>query len=253
MIRRPAGLPVQKKGLDPISLLVAVGIAACGGAGADEGDGSGNGGSGNSGLTGTGNQGNGNSGTGAGGSSSSGTGGGEVCHPTLENGWCADAPSCECEVTSWYPNMPCPGLDENGDKIPDAIGNVCFPGHNQCGCDLPLGEDYQAPDAECIQYIGGDTWVKVGEPDIKGPIGSSYKENGQLRMAGLGPSYIDYYDGCVVSARKIVWNQTNRDQYDFAEGEFSPDCKTITMNYFHAGEAEPFETVQVVWLHHPGA
>ena len=239
--RRPAGLPVQV-----FIVLAAFVIAACGGAGADEGDNGGDGGSGNAGLTGTGNQGNsGNSGTGAGGSTSSGTGGGEVCHPTLENGWCKDAPSCECESTPYISGAPCP----------TSVGNVCFPGHNQCGCDLPLGEDYVAPDAECIQYIGGDTWVYVGQPDWKGSIQGGYGDYGQLHMnsGGLIGPYADYYDGFVVSARKIFWNQANRDQYDFSEGEFSPDCKTITMHHFHAGESQPVATEQAVWLHHPGA
>lgn len=246
IFRRPAGLPVQVF----IILLAAFVIAACGGAGANEGDDNGGGGSGNSGLTGAGNQGNGNSGTGAGSSTSSGSGGGgEVCNPTMENGWCKDAPSCECEFTPFIPDAPCPGLDKNGNKIPGAVGNVCTPGHNQCGCDLPLGEDYMAPDANCIWYIDGDTWVPVGFPDGKGTIGSKYRENGQLYASGIIAPYSEFYNGFVVSARKIAWNLANRDQYDFAEGEFSEDCKTITMRYYRSGENEPYGTGQVVWLH----
>lgn len=238
MFRRPAGLLVLMFGA-----LLAFIVSACGGAGTDGGGNDGDGGSG-SGLSGTGNQGNGgNPGTGAGGgSSSSGSGGGgEVCHPTLENGWCKDAPSCECEPTPYIADAPCP----------TSVGNVCFPGHNQCGCNLPLGEDYVAADAECVGYISGDTWVTVGDPDAKGTIGHEFGENDQLYMGGKLSPYSEFYDHFTVSARKIVWNFANRDQYDFSEGEFGGDCKTITMNHFHAGENEPFETEQAIWLHHP--
>ncbi len=240
------------------TLIVFALVAACGGEDPASSSSSSSSSGGGSGSTSTSSGGAGSSSTSSGGAggegastSSGGAGGsssssGEVCHPSKDDPLvqnCAPDAKCTCNETPYLPEAPCPSQ----------IGNVCSPGHNQCGCDLPLGEDYILPDPECMTYIDGDTW---GDKDGKhGDAISETDDNGQqeAHFSHLG-SGAPYFTGFKIQGEKIIWNQANRDQYESAEGEFSGDCKQITMRYYKPlkgdGELPPSSTAIITFLHH---
>jgi hypothetical protein len=147
----------------------------------------------------------------------------------------------------------CATAEENELYICPEDANVCSPGHNQCGYDLPKGQDYVLPDKECLQYMDGDTW---GDKDGKhGEATSETDENGQLeanlQYLGFGEPY---FHGFKVQGKTLYFNQANRDSYESAEGEFSGDCKQITMRYYQPmkgdGELPPYATASITFLHH---
>ncbi|MBU1033125.1 hypothetical protein KJ937_04310 [Patescibacteria group bacterium] len=157
-----------------------------------------------------------------------------MCSPTFSSDeeWCTAAEDMELYI--------CPeGL------------NVCTSDHNQCGYDLPEGEDYVPPDAECKKFIDGDTWVD--EDADQGKALSEYDENGQLEVGfGVLSHSAPYFSNFKVSGKKIVWNRGNADSYESAEGEFGSDCEQITMRYYKGGkgdEIQPWLTRVIVWLH----
>jgi hypothetical protein len=111
------------------------------------------------------------------------------------------------------------------------------------------------PDKECLQYIDGDTWGdEEAEKDI---VSSHLNENGQLEFHGLlSPFSCSYYNGLLLQGKKILWNQANRDEYESGEGEFSGDCKQITMRFYKPmkgdGDLPPYTTQIITFLHHGG-
>lgn len=168
-----------------------------------------------------------------------GTGGGDVCHPTLENGWCANE-ACECLPTdtseeSWcanWPNICPPGV------------STCGLGHNHCGYDLPLGEDYVAPDPTCIGYVDGHTWSGQNGPDTVQPPLEPYDKNGQYHV-GFGSllgGEAGYYNGFIMSGLKFYWNRSIAAGFESGEGEITPDCESITVRFYYEGETTPYKT-----------
>ncbi|MBI4139074.1 hypothetical protein HY479_02890 [Candidatus Uhrbacteria bacterium] len=217
-------------------------LAACGGNGETSSSGSG--------ASGAGNAGSGGSGTGTGGGnggSGTGTGGGNgVCHPTLDNGWCAGAESCECLETLNTSEAFCTEMAEQGLDMCPPDGNTCEPGHNRCGYDLPKGEDYIAGD--CESHVSGDTWVLVG-PGYETTAGSKKNPNNQLVLGGVGSCGSENCNGLTVSGKKLYGYRFIREVVDTAEGEFSEDCRTITMRYYPVGSTQPSDTEEYSWLH----
>jgi hypothetical protein len=218
-----------------VLMATAILLIACGsGDGAVNWD-NGDGGAGNTSATGS------NTGSGSSGGSA------EVCHPTMENGWCEGATNCEC-LQSEDEQAFCDAWKADG-LCPDD-GNKCTPGHNQCGYNLPKGADYQAPFEKCVPYLNSH-WREVG-PQYDGEIGNSWVANGQLSVGGIiQPSSSEaygYYTSYSMSSNLLCWNLFNRDSFESAEGKISEDCETIDMSYFKPGSTEPYVTKQFVFI-----
>jgi hypothetical protein len=179
--------------------------------------------------------------------SGSSSGNGEVCNPTMENGWCADADNCECLPTDSTSEEACAASPE----LCPPDGNKCTPGHNQCGYNLPKGADYQSPVEKCVPYLNGNTWREVG-PQYDGEIGNELEANGQLGVGGLirpdSDEAYSYYTSYSMSGSLLCWNLFNRDNFESAEGKISEDCETIDMSYFKPGSTEPYVTKQFVFI-----
>ena len=232
-------------------------LAACGGNGTSSPS-SGDGGNGNS-TSSTSSSG--TSASGGGGNSSSGSGGGGstgVCGPTPENPFgdaCEIGDTLECPKDGATTDEFCEawqaeGLDlcpPDGNKFTINEEGVHF---NDCGYDLPKGEHYQMPN-ECKDFVNGDTWVMVGDPDNPFTIGTAWYAYGQLdiSIAGDGGAYDS---GGNMSGNRIYWNRFNIDVAGSTEGEFGPDCKTITKRFYDVGGETPIDEKEFVWSHHPG-
>ncbi len=226
-------------------------LAACGGNGTSSpssGDG------GNSSTSSTSSSG--TSANGGGGNNSSGSGGGGsagVCGPTPENPFgdaCEIGDTLECPKDGATTDEFCEawqaeGLDlcpPDGNKFTINEEGVHF---NDCGYDLPNGEHYLMPN-DCKDFVNGDTWVPYGSPDYPFTIGTSWYAYGQLGFPAGGG---DYDFGGIMSGNRIYWNRFNRDIADSSEGEFSPDCKTLTERFFHPNEDVPYIVSVNVYSH----
>ncbi|MEO5927805.1 MAG: hypothetical protein ABIO72_03725 [Patescibacteria group bacterium] len=168
--------------------------------------------------------------------------GSDACHPTEADPYCLNAPSCQCNA------MPA-GMPAEA-PCPNNAGNVCEPGHNQCGCDLEMGTDYQAPDTQCANNVDGDTWEWEDGQNASATY-SETNANGQLTTsfgAAFSPD-VSYFNGFVVSAKSLNFNLANQAMLDYCSGEFSADCKSVTLSCWHAGESTPFKQKTLVYVH----
>lgn len=178
---------------------------------------------------------------GDGGSTTISTGGNpNVCTPTIVDVTCSGADTCACEPmgVSMPPEAACPST----------AGNVCEPGHNQCGCDLPMGTDYVPPDPTCIGYVNGDTWGVEGTA-FSDPLDWSAAPNGQT-IVGFGSLFgpdAPYYKGMIMSGKSLYWNRANQ-MLENCSGEFSPDCKRISINCVDGSGATTVDGA-LVYLH----
>ncbi|MBU1349146.1 hypothetical protein KJ781_03710 [Patescibacteria group bacterium] len=216
--------------------------AACGG-GTDTNEGDGGGG-GNTTTTGSGNTGSGSSTTTDTTSTGSGGGGGSVCNPTLENDFCANADSCDCLPTDTTEDSWCDAYEAVSVFIcPDGV-DVCTPGHNTCGYDLPPGEDYVPADATCVTFVNGDGWAGNGtQSNIQSPY-DPYDANDQLHI-GFGSLFVgesEYYTNFTMSGKKFYWNRANASQYESGEGEIADNCTSLEVRFYGAGESTPYAT-----------
>jgi hypothetical protein len=229
-------------------------LAACGGNGTSSPSSGDNGGSGNSTSS---------SGTGAnnggGGTASSGTGGGGstgVCGPTPEDPLatkCKTGDVCVCPKDTSTSDEFCEAWLAEGLDLCPSDGNTCgideegVP-YNKCGYDLPKGERYQLPN-DCKNFVNGDTWIRVGNPDNPFTIDTSWFAYGQLDYPKACTGGVDYCSSGIMSGSRIYWNLYNNDKAESSEGEFSPDCKTITTSAYHPHEATPYSTIEFVHSH----
>lgn len=231
-------------------------LAACGGNGTSSPS-SGDGGNGSTSSTSS----SGTSANGGGGSSSSGSGGGGstgVCGPTPEDplaSKCQAGDVCVCPVEKLGPTDPewCAAWEAEGVYICTEGSNTCgfddqgVP-RNACGVDLPKGEYYQLPNG-CKDFVRNDTWVPYGYPDKAFDMATSWLAYGQLQLP-IGCDLGAYCDGTIMSGNDLYWNRYNKDTLPSTEGEFSPDCKTITLRYYDAGEPSPYGEGVYVWSFH---
>jgi hypothetical protein len=163
-----------------------------------------------------------------------------VCTPSSGDLTCSSADSCECEDmgVTMPPEAACP----------TTVGNICSPGHNQCGCDLPMDTDYVAPDSTCIKYVDGDTW---------GVEGTSFSDivtwepapNGQylVKFRSLFGPEASYYRGMTLSGKTFSWNQANQ-MLENCGGTFSADCKSIDISC-QDGTGTPTVGGTLVYIH----
>ncbi|MCI0479370.1 hypothetical protein L0Y59_02390 [Candidatus Uhrbacteria bacterium] len=168
-----------------------------------------------------------------------GAGGAEPCYPTAENGFCADADSCECRPMIGTRDEWCDAYENIGVNICPDGSDVCTPGHNRCGYDLPPGVDYESADPTCVTFVNGDKWAGNG---VQSNVSSDVNENGQRGVAfGImfGGS-AEYYNGFIMSGRTFYWNRANAAGYESGVGEISPDCKSITVRFYDAGQDQPY-------------
>ncbi len=177
------------------------------------------------------------------------TGSDVVCHPSKNDPLIQDCPSdaqCECNPTKTTDQAWCDTWTKQDIHLCPADANKCSPGHNQCGYDLPKGEDYILPDSECLEYVDGDTWA--GDTVVK----AVYNANGQheIRFGLLEPSIL-YFNGFLIHGRKLLWSNANQTSYEWAEGYFNGDCKQITINYYSpldgGSEQIPGHTTTFSW------
>ncbi|MFA5935971.1 MAG: hypothetical protein WC787_03925 [Patescibacteria group bacterium] len=206
---------------------LSLSIPACG-------DG-GTGGSGNDGEGGgacdsdCGGDGPGNGGSGLG----SNTGGNpNACTPTFDNLTCEGAATCNCAAMTAMPAEA---------ACPNQMGNVCTPGHNQCGCDLPVDTDYVPADEECVSFVNGDTWQDV-TGQFFDTAGWDYNDNGQ-RQIGFGSLFLPeddfYYTGLIMSGRSLQWNLANP-MLERCDGIFTADCLNVTLRCYHGSETSAY-------------
>lgn len=207
------------------------------GSGGDDGSGGATSTSDNSSSTGMG-----NTTTGSSMSTNSTSSGSDVCNPSDADPFCTEALSCACNA------MPA-GMPAEA-PCPNSAGNVCEPGHNQCGCDLPMGEDYQTPDTTCKNHVKGATW-QWSDGQYPSLATSEPNSNGQLTVyfhAAFQPD-LPYYHGFVMSNRTLSFNLANEAMLDYCTGEFASDCKSITLSCWHPGESAPYVEQDLVWVH----
>jgi hypothetical protein len=214
---------------------------ACGGGGTGGTSGGGQGGEGNTscqsncgGQGGTPNGGAGGNGN-TGGMNVGGGGSVNVCTPSWDNPSCAGSDACACNDMPFQmpPQASCPY----------STGNTCTPGHNQCGCDLPMGQDYVPADPTCFGFVNGDTWQ-----DASGQFtdfaGEQFNENGQTQVGFgslFGPEDGSYFAGLIMSGLTLQWNLANP-MLERCSGTIAPDCKSVTLSCWHGGEANPYLT-----------
>ena len=248
-------LKMEKEMRTTMMLVLALAVlAACGGNGTSSPS-SGDGGNGNS-TSSTSSSGTSASGGGGGTTSSSGTGGSKVCGPTPEDpfgGDCKIGDKLECPkdrstndefCSAWLAE----GLDlcpPDGNKFTINEEGVRY---NDCGYDLPNGEHYQLPN-DCKDFVNGDTWVEVGSPENPFTIGAypPWLAYGQLDYNAACAGGVDYCTSGTMSGNKIYWYRFLRDNTRSSEGEFSPDCKTITTKYYFPHDDTPY--MESVFVH----
>ncbi|MFH1078467.1 MAG: hypothetical protein V1745_04295 [Patescibacteria group bacterium] len=223
--------------------------AACGGTDTGNGDGGGGTGS-NCQSVGCGNGGGGgtSSGTTTGTGTGTGTGGSDVCNPTPENNNCASASSCECLPIDTTKDSWCSAYDEISVYICPDTGDVCTPGHNQCGYDLPEGVDYEPADATCKGFVNGDVWAGN---NVQSGFDSDVDENGQTHV-GFGSMFggaAEYYYGFIMSGKKFYWNRFNAAQYESGEGEIADDCLSVEIRFYGGGSTTPYKTYTATHVH----
>ena len=179
---------------------------------------------------------------------SSGASGG-TCSPkdaTASN--CAPDDVCTCNPTKTTSAEWCEDWAGQGIYICPEDANICSPGHNQCGYDLPKGEDYIPPDSTCAEYIDGDTWA--GDVVVKATL--NVNKELEVRFGLLEPSN-SYFNDFLVHGKKLLWNNANQDSYEWARGSFSEDCESITIDYYsplNGGEEQPsLHTTSFAWSH----
>jgi hypothetical protein len=179
-----------------------------------------------------------------------------VCGPTPENPFgeaCEIGDVLECPKDGATTDEFCEawlaeGLDlcpKDGNKFTINEEGVHY---NDCGYDLPKGEHYQLPNG-CADFINGDTWVAVGDPDNPFTIGTAWYAYGQLDYPNACPGGANFCDGGTLSGNNIYWNRFNKDEFPSTVGEFSQDCKQITTRYYDAGEETPYEESVYVYSH----
>lgn len=164
--------------------------------------------------------------------STTSTGSGDVCTPSPEDPFCNGAQSCQCQAM--------PGGMPPEAACPKSAGNKCFPGHNQCGCDLPMNTDYAMPDANCAGYVDGDIW-ETEDGQYQDAAQSAPNGSGQLnvRFGAIFQPEESYYGGFIMSDTTLNWNLAN-EMLTHCSGQFTENCTTITLECWHGNEGTPF-------------
>lgn len=175
--------------------------------------------------------------------STTSTGSGDVCTPSPEDPFCNGALSCQCQAM--------PGGMPPEAACPNSAGNVCTPGHNQCGCDLPMDTDYVMPDANCAGYVDGDIW-QTENGTTESQAQTQPIQNGQYAVS-FGAAFTpdaSYFNGFVMSGKLLSWNEANSAMLDHCTGTFSSDCKSITLSCWHGADTTPFKQKTLINIVH---